>query len=228
MLGTIGSHMRPPKFDPCARERYIHSGSGEAGNSSLLAASSRVMSVSYFKRYRMEIDLRGRAFAPIPVPPGYRLLPWHPDRLVDHAEAKYLSFRHEIDADVFTCLGDSEGCFKLMEEISDKEGFLPEATWLAAYIGNRPQEIEVCGTIQGVRSSPRLGGIQNIGTTPAHRRRGLGTALIYAALAGFQQLGLPRAYLEVTAQNEPAVRLYRQLGFQRVKTLHKAVEFAMT
>jgi ribosomal protein S18 acetylase RimI-like enzyme len=115
-----------------------------------------------------------------------------------------------------------------MEEISDKEGFLPEATWLAAYIGGGPQEIEVCGTIQGVRSSPRLGGIQNIGTTPTHRRRGLGTALIYAALAGFQQVGLPRAYLEVTAQNEPAVRLYRQLGFQRVKTLYKAVEFALT
>ena len=184
------------------------------------------MGVSYFKRYRMEIDLRGRCFDPLPVPPGYRLFAWHPDRLSDHAEAKYLSFRNEIDADVFACLGDSVGCYKLMEEISDKEGFLAEATWLAAYVGAGMEQIEYCGTIQGVRVSSRLGGIQNVGITPTHRRRGVGTALITAALAGFQQIGLLRAYLEVTAQNDPAVRLYKQLGFQRTKTLYKAVELA--
>jgi len=193
-----------------------------------LGESPQRMSVNYFKRYRMEIDLRGRCFDPLPVPPGYRLLPWHPDRLADHAEAKYLSFRHAIDADVFSCLGESDGCYKLMEEISDKEGFLAEATWLAEYIGGGLDAAECCGTIQGVRVSSRLGGIQNVGTTPAHRCRGVGTALVCAALAGFQQVGLQRAYLEVTAQNEPAVRLYRQLGFQRTKTLYKAVEFAYT
>jgi len=184
------------------------------------------MSVSYFKRFRMEIDLRGRSFAPLSVPPGYRLFAWHPKRLVDHAEAKYLSFRYEIDADVFSCLGDSDGCYRLMTEISEREDFLPEATWLAAYIGDGREPIDYCGTIQGIRASSRLGGIQNVGITPPHRRRGVGTALISAALAGFQQVGLPRAYLEVTCQNEPAVRLYKQLGFQRAKTLYKAVEFA--
>jgi len=184
------------------------------------------MSVNYFKRFRMEVDLRGQAITPIAVPVGYQLLAWDPDLLADHAEAKYLSFRHEIDADVFSCLGDSEGCFRLMSEISEREDFLPEATWLAAYVGDGCAPAEICGTIQGIRASRRLGGIQNIGTTPAHRGRGVGSALISAALAGFQQVGLSRAYLEVTCQNEPAVRLYRQLGFQRTKTLYKAVEFA--
>ena len=184
------------------------------------------MSVSYFKRFRMEVDLRGRTLTPICVPPGYMLLAWHPHYLGDHAEAKYMSFRNEIDADVFTCLGDQIGCHQLMEEISDKEGFLPEATWLAAYVGDGMDDVEYCGTIQGIRVSSRLGGIQNIGITPEHRRRGVGTALIHAALAGFQQVGLPRAYLEVTAQNDAAVRLYKQLGFHRTKTLYKAVEFA--
>ena len=63
------------------------------------------MSVSYFKRFRMEIDLRGRSFAQFAPPPGYRLLAWRPDQLADHAEAKYFSFRYEIDADVFLLLG---------------------------------------------------------------------------------------------------------------------------
>ena len=186
------------------------------------------MGVNYFKRYRMEIDLRGRRFSPSPAPPGYRLLAWHPSLLAEHAEAKYFSFRHEIDAELFTCLGDEIGCQKLMEEISDKEGFLPEATWLAAYVGGGPNRIEYCGTIQGIRVSNRLAGIQNIGITPPHRQRGVGAALITASLTGFQQIGLPRVYLEVTAQNEPAIRLYQRLGFQRTKTLYKAVELAYT
>jgi GNAT superfamily N-acetyltransferase len=182
------------------------------------------MSVNYFKRYRMEIDLRGQRFVPLYVPPGYRLLAWHPDRLADHAEAKFQSFRQEIDAGVFTCLSDYDGCYRLMQEISLKDGFLPEATWLAASANGN--EIEFCGTIQGIRASNKYGAIQNVGITPRHRGFGLGTALISAALAGFQQVGLAYAYLEVTAQNERAVRLYKRLGFRRTKTLFKAVELA--
>ena len=180
------------------------------------------MSVNYFKRYRMEIDLRGRKLLPVGVPAGYRLLAWEADRLADHAEVKYQSFRHEIDADVFSCLSDLDGCYRLMEEITLKEGFLPEATWLAAC--TRAGELEYCGTIQGIRATHRYGAVQNVGITPAHRGCGLGSALVFAALLGFQQVGLPRAYLEVTAQNERAVRLYRRLGFRRTKTLFKAVE----
>lgn len=184
------------------------------------------MSVSYFKRYRMEIDLRGRRFDTVPTPPGYRLLPWLPERLSDHAEAKYMSFHGEIDADVFVCLGELTSCYRLMEEICQKDGFLPEATWLAAYAHRDANRLEYCGTIQGIRASGRYGGIQNVGVTPTHRGRGLGTALLAAAMSGFQQLGLSRAYLEVTAQNERAVKLYKRFGFRRTKTLYKAVELA--
>jgi hypothetical protein len=64
------------------------------------------MSVSYFKRYRMELDLRGRRFLPVFVPPGYRLLTWQPAMVENHAIAKFESFRNEIDAGVFDCLAD--------------------------------------------------------------------------------------------------------------------------
>jgi ribosomal protein S18 acetylase RimI-like enzyme len=182
------------------------------------------MSVSYFKRFRMEFDLRGRRSIPVVVPQGYRLLAWQPELLPDHAEAKYLSFRHEIDADVFECLADLEGCQRLMNEISLKDGFLPEATWLAVYTGG--DDVECCGTIQGIRATHKYGAIQNVGVTPSHRGRGIGSAMISAALNGFQQVGLPRVYLEVTAQNDKAVKLYSRLGFRRTKTLFKAVELA--
>jgi ribosomal protein S18 acetylase RimI-like enzyme len=184
------------------------------------------MGVTYFKRFRMEIDLRGRSVTPIHLPVGYRIVPWSEELLADHAEAKFYSFVGSIDSSVFSCLGDLEGCRRLMEEISRKDGFLPEATWLAEYIGAGPHRIEPCGTIQGIRVNRTYGGIQNIGITPLHRGRGLGTALVLAALAGFQQMGLARAYLEVTAQNTRAVELYKRMGFRRSKTLYKAVELA--
>jgi len=39
---------------------------------------------------------------------------------------------------------------------------------------------------------------------------------------------LPRAFLEVTAENVGAIRLYQRLGFRNVRTVYKAVEVAYT
>lgn len=184
------------------------------------------MGLTYYKRYRMERRLSAEMRLPA-LPPGYRLVAWSPERLHDHAEAKYHSFRDEIDAGVFSCLGVLEGCERLMHGISHREGFLPEATWLMEYAAG-PHKVEPCGTIQGIRVSAHYGGIQNVGVTPLHRGRGLGAALVAAALVGFQQTGLARVYLEVTAENLAAVRLYKRLGFRRTKTIYKTAELAFS
>ena len=186
------------------------------------------MDLMYFKRYRMEISLAGRDLAPRRAPDGYRFEPWNPALLEAFAEAKYLSFRGELDVNVFPCLGELDGCRRLMREIVQKQGFLAGTTWLLTYgrggasrtLGRR----EVCGTVQGVRDPNGLGAIQNLGIAPEHRNGGLGTNLLYHALQGFRQAGIGRVYLEVTAQNDGAVRLYRRLGFVTVKTVYKAME----
>jgi ribosomal protein S18 acetylase RimI-like enzyme len=183
------------------------------------------MDLTYFKRYRMEIALAGRDFS-WEQPAGYRFLPWDPVLVDAFAEAKYLSFRDEIDADVFPCLGELAGCRRLMGEIARKPGFLPEATWLAVYQPVGRRRPEYCGTIQGIRDRTGIGAIQNVGITPAHRDCGLGTGLLFRGLEGFRRAGLARVYLEVTAQNDGAIRLYRRLGFTTVKTVFKAVETA--
>jgi GNAT superfamily N-acetyltransferase len=198
---------------------------GAAGGAALDECQS--MGLTYFKRYRMEIDL-GRPFPePVP-PPGYRLVGWEPGLMSVHAETKYLSFRAEIDANVFPCLGEFDGCLRLMSEISRKEGFLPGATWLIAadtdVTGSGDAGFGFCGTIQGIRDRTGFGAVQNLGITPEHRSRGLGSCLMLKALQGFQRAGLRRAFLEVTAQNEGAIRLYRRLGFYKARTVYKAVE----
>ena len=183
------------------------------------------MGLIYFKRYRMEIDLVGREFS-AHVPPEYQFVPWAEELLETHAEVKYLSFKDEIDAQVFPCFTERGSCLRLMEEISRKSGFLPEATWLVRCV--TAGRSEYCGTIQGIQDLAGFGAVQNIGVTPAHRGRGLGTLLLKKALIGFQQYGLRKSYLEVTAQNQSAVDLYLRFGFSRVRTLYKAAEAAYT
>jgi GNAT superfamily N-acetyltransferase len=155
--------------------------------------------------------------APPPLPPGYAWVPWAEALAEAHAEVLLGSFCGGIDAVVFPSLGDPLGCRCLMGEISRKPGFLPAATWLVAGPGG------YAASVQGVHDRG-VGAIQNLGVLPGHRGRGVGEALLLKALAGFRAAGLGRAMLEVTAQNDPAVRLYRRLGFRRRKVLYRAVD----
>jgi GNAT superfamily N-acetyltransferase len=180
-----------------------------------------MINISYFKRFRMEIDLN---LLPPPeaLPQGYGWIPWDETLLDLHAEVKARCFADEIDAVVFPSLSNLDGCCHLMREISRKPGFLADATWLITHGG------EYCATVQGVRERSGLGAIQNLGVAPLYRGRGLGRALLLKSLYGFWRAGLGRAHLEVTAQNDAAVRLYRRVGFRCRKTLYKAVDQSLT
>ncbi|RMF42769.1 MAG: GNAT family N-acetyltransferase [Planctomycetota bacterium] len=181
------------------------------------------MTVTYFKRYRMELSLDSipdEVVATCHLPEGFELVGWDPAHLSLHAEVKWRSFSHEIDAHVFPCLAERQGCKQLMREISERENFVPQATWLA--VRRNPFEgPQPCGTIQGLRASPREGAIQNIGVDPTCRGLGIGRCLLLAALRGFAEIGCRYVNLEVTVQNVDAIRLYTRFGFRRVETLYK-------
>lgn len=164
----------------------------------------------------MEIDL-AKWQAAHDLPEGYYWREWS-DGLIDlHAEVKYLSFRNELDSQVFPILGDRFGCQRLMREIRGKPGFLAMATWLIGC------EQGFCATIQGIVDRTGYGFIQNVAVLPGYRGKGLGKALVTKSLAGFQSFGLRRAFLEVTADNPSAVMLYYKLGFQKARTSYRAV-----
>ena len=205
------------------------------------------MDAGYCKRFRMGIDLP-RSYVPLKsLPVGYQLVPWNEALLDVHARTKYQAFCHEIDAQVFPCLGELSGCRRLMHEIRRKPGFLPEATWLIARKINRYERLrethpvspdqsvsldravplEWCGTIQGVLDSSGNGSIQNIGIVPSQRGGGLGSILIEQALSGFESAGAYHVTLEVTAENIAAIRLYQRLGFRRSKTIYKPVDSSL-
>ena len=176
----------------------------------------------------MELGIQGRNFGPTDLPTGYGFIAWDQGEIVAHARVKHQSFNREIDAEVFPCLGDAVGCERLMREISRKDGFLPNATWLLCRRTIAADEIEPCGTIQGIRDRHGYGAVQNLGIIPECRGMGLGELLLRRALEGFQQAGLSRVYLEVTADNAIAIRLYERLGFRRTRTSYKAVGAAVS
>jgi ribosomal protein S18 acetylase RimI-like enzyme len=175
------------------------------------------MSITYYKRFKMDIDLRGIPSVPR-LPDGYFWVPWDEALLDLHAEVHYQAFCSAVDVRLFPTFGDRHACTHLIREIRRKPGFLAGATWLIACAEG------CCGSVQGVVERFGYGSIQNVGIVPEHRNRGLGQALIWQALHGFRDYHLRRAYLEVTAENEGALRLYHRLGFRKMKTLYKAVD----
>jgi len=63
--------------------------------------------------------------------------------------------------------------------------------------------------LEGFRHAGRLG----MGLLPDYRGRGLGRKLAVQTIEAARQAGIERVELEVFASNEPAIHLYRTLGF---------------
>jgi ribosomal protein S18 acetylase RimI-like enzyme len=172
----------------------------------------------------MHFDLLGGVPEARPLADGYQLIPWSPGLLEVHARVKHESFRNEIDAHVFPSLAGLDGCRLLMKEIAKRANFVPRSTWLISHREHGRTIPEFCATIQGLRTGDDAGSIQNVGVVPQHRGRGLGPALLVAALQGFLEEGLKVASLEVTAQNRDAIQLYLRFGFEIVKPVFKSIE----
>jgi GNAT superfamily N-acetyltransferase len=183
-----------------------------------MAVSLHSNPVTYFKRYRMQMDLLASLPAVPNLPLDFAWIPWETRLLDAHADVKYQCFRDDLDGVVFPNLSNRIGCTRLMHEITTRAGFRPESTWLIAHADR------YIATVQGISDRVGTGGIQNLGVIPAYRGRGLGKAILLQALHGFRRSGLARTTLEVTATNDTAIRMYRQVGYRFRKTLYKMVE----
>ena len=170
----------------------------------------------------MAYDIAQRPVVDPILPEGFIWVPWSPTLLKIHAEVKYKSFRNEMDGQLFPSFSTLESCTRLMNTISSRAGFLPAVTWLIGRTQPPNSRFrEYCATIQGLKHSSETGGIQNVAVLPNYRRQGLGEALVRKSLFGFQQSGVRKVALEVTADNQTALQLYIRIGFQSVQTVYK-------
>jgi ribosomal protein S18 acetylase RimI-like enzyme len=169
----------------------------------------------------MQFDVHSQAIPESQLSEEILFAGWEDKLLPMHGICKWESFRREMDVNVFPCLGDREGCRRLMRDISQKDSFVPEATWLALAKDSNPRNLLAVGTIQGLRTSATHGAIQNLGVIPSFRGKGIGRELIRRAILGFQSQGCRYVTLEVTIHNYGAIKLYESIGFQRSEIVFK-------
>jgi len=65
----------------------------------------------------------------------------------------------------------------------------------------------------------RKGHVVSIAVLPEHRRKGVGHSLMREAMQNMERYKAKECYLEVRVSNNPAIKLYKKLGFQIVKTI---------
>lgn len=174
------------------------------------------MPLTHFKRYRMEASSR-RLLNFAAIPEGFFFVPWDEDLIDEHADVHYRAFSEEMDAQLFPSFRDLLGCKYLLRDLCGRPEFFAPATWLIA-CGDG-----FCASIQTGTDRPGVGIIHNVGVAPEYRGLGLGKCLVTQALQSFQQARVGRVVLEVTAENDPAVRLYQRLGFRKMKTFWRAL-----
>jgi ribosomal protein S18 acetylase RimI-like enzyme len=80
----------------------------------------------------------------------------------------------------------------------------------AGAVIRRDGEVVACGLL---KLEGDHAGLFAVTTAPAWRGRGLGRAVVAALLAEAKRRGATTAYLQVTAENTPALAIYRRFGF---------------
>ncbi|MDR2203899.1 MAG: GNAT family N-acetyltransferase [Nitrososphaerota archaeon] len=80
--------------------------------------------------------------------------------------------------------------------------------------------IEVGLSNMGLGGLTRKGHIVSIAVMPQARRRGVAQAVINQAIEGMKYYRSKQAFLEVRVTNEPAISLYKKLGFEISRTIN--------
>jgi len=65
----------------------------------------------------------------------------------------------------------------------------------------------------------KKGHVVSIAVMPEHRGKGIGYTLMKEAMKNMEKYNAKECFLEVRVSNQPAINLYKKLGFQVVKTI---------
>lgn len=82
-----------------------------------------------------------------------------------------------------------------------------------------PDTLQIAGFVVAHPTRAKYGRILTLDILPEGRRFGLATKLMMECEQRLRALGCIDVYLETAVDNEPALRLYRKLGYEILRTL---------
>lgn len=121
------------------------------------------------------------------------------------AEPSDLPAMMTIEREVFPTSAWSE------QQMADELERTRTSRWYAVW-----DEVGAVGGYVGLYLSPPDADVQTIAVSPSLSGGGIGRTLLTAAIEHAWSVGCSRIFLEVRADNEPALALYRKAGFVRL------------
>jgi len=190
-----------------------------------LEPSFRAGCFAAYPRSFMTLSLTGRPPRPGPGQPAageaftgdFVLKPWERRHDRDAARLLYDTYRGHVDAAINDQYRSVTGTTNLVENILYYQGCgecLPNASWVAIHRSTQ----QLAGLLLLTTVRPRSGHIPQVAVARQFQSRGVGTALVEAALAELERNGFGEVSLTVTNLNQGALRLYERLGFQTSHT----------
>jgi ribosomal protein S18 acetylase RimI-like enzyme len=177
-----------------------------------------------FSRARLLLDL-DKPLPPIDLPTEYRLTPWEMASMEVATTLIEAAHRDTDDANLEPELTGIKGAQLLLKRTSDGE-FGPFDPPLSPMVFAREQLVGLSLAVWHI-ALPGQGFVVDLIVDAAHRRRGLGRALVTATAQAFRSAGATSLGLAVTLSNLPALHLYKALGFrieQRFSLFRRQVE----
>jgi mycothiol synthase len=95
--------------------------------------------------------------------------------------------------------------------------FDPKNNYLLAPAASPDRLIALCRVDTEDDSGRTIGDVAIVGVLPEWRRRGLGRELLRWGVRRVRELGAAEVFLAVEGENEQALRLYEETGFERVE-----------
>lgn len=162
-------------------------------------------------RARMVLGLPAADLA-LCLPSDSQLHPWQ-ERHQDAAAALFeAAHRDSTDTALYPEFAGREGVQRLLQDVyAGRYGRFDPA--LACMVLQADALVGLALNVWHA-ALPAQGFILDLAVGEAHRRRGLGRALVRATARSFQEAGAQGLGLAVTLANRPAVALYEGLGFQ--------------
>jgi ribosomal protein S18 acetylase RimI-like enzyme len=147
---------------------------------------------------------------------GLALERWDDRYFAPCARLIQLAYANHMDGEINDQYRSESGALKFLKNIIILPG-CGQFQAHASFVLRAPHSHELVGVVLTSAVAHGVGHTTQICVMPGYQGHGLGKRLIEATITALRERGFTALSLTVTAANERAVHLYREIGFQKIK-----------